>query len=369
MSLRGSPACADGESRVRFVDEVMIEVRSGTGGRGSSSMRREKWVPFGGPDGGDGGRGGHVVFEADEGLGTLMDLRHRTQWQAGHGESGGKRRRTGAQGDDLVIRVPVGTIVTNATRGAALFELTRHGETRIAAEGGSGGLGNTHFKSSTNRAPKTTTPGELGTTLPLQLELRLMADVGLLGYPNAGKSTLISVISAARPKIADYPFTTLAPNLGVVSMGNSESFVVADIPGLIEGAAEGKGLGHQFLRHVQRTRMLWHLVSLAPHEAEPVEVRWRKLRDELTRYDEELAARREIVVLTQADAVEADTIEDARQALIDAGAGAPLVLSAVVGDGVPELLRAAWAHLVATRPTSVVQEPEEEDLPEAPSAS
>ncbi len=350
---------------MRFVDEVQIEVRSGAGGKGSSSMRREKWVPFGGPDGGDGGRGGHVVFQADEGLGTLMDLRHRTQWQAGHGDPGGKRLRTGAQGEDLVIRVPVGTIVTDTKRGAVLFELTRHGEARIAAEGGRGGLGNTHFKTSTNRAPKTTTPGEPGSILQLTLELRLMADVGLLGYPNAGKSTLISVISAARPKIADYPFTTLTPNLGVVSMGDAGSFVVADIPGLIEGAAEGKGLGHQFLRHVQRTRMLWHLVSLAPDEAEPVEVRWRKLRDELARYDEEIAARPEIVVLTQADAVEAEDIEAARRALLAAGASSPLVLSAVVGDGVPELLRAAWTHLVATRPRTAVVE--EEDAPPPPS--
>jgi GTP-binding protein len=382
----GTPARGDAEISVRFVDEVQIEVRSGAGGKGSSSMRREKWVPFGGPDGGDGGRGGHVVFQADEGLGTLMDLRHRTQWQAGNGDPGGKRLRTGAQGEDLVIRVPVGTIVTDATRGAVLFELTRHGEARVAAEGGRGGLGNTHFKTSTNRAPKTTTPGEPGTTLQLTLELRLMADVGLLGYPNAGKSTLISVISAARPKIADYPFTTLTPNLGVVSMGDSGSFVVADIPGLIEGAAEGKGLGHQFLRHVQRTRMLWHLVSLSPDEPEPVDVRWSKLRAELARYDAEIAARTEIVVLTQADAVEAEDVEAARQALLAAGAGAPLVLSAVVGDGVPELLRAAWGHLLATRQPTAVRSPLEadeepdrggvpsdtpppSDVPEAPSAS
>jgi GTP-binding protein len=328
---------------MRFVDEVEIEVTSGKGGKGSSSMRREKWVPMGGPDGGDGGRGGHVVFVADEGLGTLMDLRTRTQWRAGDGEPGGKRLRTGAQGADLEIRVPVGTIVRDED--VVLFELTAHGERRIAAEGGRGGLGNTHFKTSTNRAPRTTTPGEPGRTLRLALELRLMADVGLLGYPNAGKSTLISVISSARPRIADYPFTTLVPNLGVVSVGDEGAFVVADIPGLIEGAAEGRGLGHQFLRHVQRTRMLWHLLSLSPMESEPVEVRWRKLRDELARYDEELPGRPELVVLTQADSADAETIEAAREALLAAGAAEPFVLSAIAGEGVDALLRAAWTAL------------------------
>ncbi|MEN9787246.1 MAG: hypothetical protein RLZZ299_2510 [Pseudomonadota bacterium] len=329
---------------MRFVDEVEIEVSSGRGGAGSSSMRREKWVPMGGPDGGDGGRGGHVVFVGDEGLGTLMDLRHRTQWRAGDGESGGKRLKTGAQGEDLRIPVPVGTIVTDSHSGAILFELLHHGEERVAAEGGRGGLGNTHFKTSTNRAPKTTTPGGTGTTLRLRLELKLMADVGLLGYPNAGKSTLITVISAARPRIADYPFTTLIPNLGVVAVGEG-SFVVADIPGLIEGAAEGRGLGHQFLRHVQRTRVLWHLVSLSPAEAEPVEARWRTLRAELGRYDATLLERPEILVLTQADTVDADHVDEARAALRAAGAGEAHVVSAVAGDGVPALLRAAWAQL------------------------
>lgn len=331
---------------MRFVDEVEIEVTSGKGGKGSSSMRREKWVPMGGPDGGDGGRGGHVLFVADEGLGTLMDLRTRTQWRAGDGEPGGKRLRTGAQGADLEIRVPVGTIVRDED--VVLFELTAHGERRIAAEGGRGGLGNTHFKTSTNRAPRTTTPGEPGRTLRVSLELRLMADVGLLGYPNAGKSTLISVISSARPRIADYPFTTLVPNLGVVSMGDEGAFVVADIPGLIEGAAEGRGLGHQFLRHVQRTRMLWHLVSLSPMESEPVEVRWQKLRDELARYDEELPKRPELVVLTQADSSDEDSIRTARQALLDAGAPEPFVLSSIAGEGVDALLHAAWTALRAS---------------------
>ncbi|MFZ5482482.1 MAG: GTPase ObgE [Myxococcota bacterium] len=326
---------------MRFVDEVEIEVQSGRGGKGSSSMRREKYVPLGGPDGGDGGRGGHVLFRADEGLGTLLDLRSRTHWRAGDGESGGKRQMTGAQGEDLVVRVPVGTIVRDTESGATLFELTQANEERIAAPGGKGGLGNVHFKSSTNRAPRTTTPGEPGKRLRLTLELRLMADVGLLGYPNAGKSTLISAISAARPKVADYPFTTLAPNLGVVSMGTEGSFVVADIPGLIEGAAEGKGLGHQFLRHVQRTRMLLHLVSLSEDEPQPVDERWRVLRDELARYDEELLGRPEIVVLTKADVADEEAIARARASL----PGEVHVISAVTGRGVPELVRRVWTRL------------------------
>jgi GTP-binding protein len=330
---------------VRFVDEVEIVVASGKGGKGSSSMRREKYVPMGGPDGGDGGRGGHVVFRADEGLGTLMDLRTRTHWRAGDGESGGKRLRTGAQGEDLLVRVPVGTIVRNADSGATLFELTSHAEERIAAPGGKGGLGNTHFKTSTNRAPKTTTPGEPGVALRLQLEMRLMADVGLLGYPNAGKSTFISAVSAARPKVADYPFTTLVPNLGVVSMGVEGAFVVADIPGLIEGAADGKGLGHQFLRHVQRNRLLLHLVSLAPEEEEPVDVRYTKLRHELSAYDPELAERPEVVALTKADTVDEDELAAARAALASVGAPASHVISAVAGSGVDSLLRALWERV------------------------
>jgi GTP-binding protein len=330
---------------MRFIDEVEIEVTSGRGGRGSSSFRREKYVPFGGPDGGDGGRGGHVVFRADGSLGTLMDLRSKTHWRAGDGEHGGKRQMTGAQGEDLAIVVPVGTIVSRADGGPVLFELLRDGEERIAAAGGRGGLGNIHFKSSTNRAPRQTTPGEPGETLRLRLELKLMADVGLLGYPNAGKSTFISAISAARPKVADYPFTTLVPNLGVVSMGTEGSFVVADIPGLIEGAAEGKGLGHQFLRHVQRTRTLAHLLSLSPDEELPVVERYRKLRDELAQYDPELTDRPEIVVLSKRDVAEDDAVAEARAALAAAGVGTIFEISAVTGLGVPELVRAMWTRI------------------------
>lgn len=288
-----------------------------------------------------------MAFRADPGLQTLLDLRSRTFLRAGDGESGGKRQMTGAQGEDLVIPVPVGTILRDAATDDVLFELTGPHEERVAAPGGKGGLGNVHFKSSTNRAPRTTTPGEPGTHLRLKLELRLMADVGLLGYPNAGKSTFISVVSAARPKVADYPFTTLTPNLGVVSVGTEGSFVVADIPGLIEGAADGKGLGHQFLRHLQRCRTLLHLVSLSPTEADPIAHRYRALRAELGRYDEELAARPEIVVLTQRDLVDAATEAEATAELAALGAGRVVAVSSATGHNVQELVREVWRGLGA----------------------
>lgn len=330
---------------MRFVDEVTLDLESGRGGKGSSSMRHEKYVPMGGPNGGDGGRGGNVGFRADAGLQTLLDLRSRSLLRAGDGGSGGKRLMTGAEGEDLIVPVPIGTILRDAETDDILFELLTPDEVRIAVPGGKGGLGNTHFKTSTNRAPRTTTPGEPGKRLRVKLELRLMADVGLLGYPNAGKSTLISTISAARPKVADYPFTTLVPNLGVVSMGDSGSFVVADIPGLIEGAAEGKGLGHQFLRHLQRCRTLLHLVSLSPTEAESVGHRYGALRAELARYDEELAERPEIVVLTQADVTDEDALLEARAALRDQGVTEVFVISAVARQGIDALLRATWSRI------------------------
>lgn len=331
---------------MRFVDEVTLSVCSGKGGRGSSSFRKEKYVPMGGPDGGDGGPGGDVVFVADDGLGTLLDLRHRTQWTAGDGEHGQYRRRTGAMGADLEIRVPVGTMIFDVVEDLLLFELTTPGERRVVAAGGKGGLGNTHFKSATNRAPRQTTPGEPGVRMNLRIELKLMADVGLLGFPNAGKSTLISRISAARPKIADYPFTTLHPNLGVVAMGTDGAFVVADIPGLIEGAADGKGLGLQFLRHVERTRLFLHLVSLA--EPNPRE-RYDVLRNELRRYDSDLVDRPEMIVLTQAD-----TADD--EAMAEALAAFPpgtRVISSVTGQGVVELVREVWDRLQTFGPRAV----------------
>lgn len=335
---------------MRFIDEVEILVQSGRGGRGSSSFRREKYVPMGGPDGGDGGRGGHVIFEATGGLTTLLELRSRAFWRAGDGAHGGKKRRTGAEGADLVVPVPVGTIVTDIESGNLLFELLLEGEQRIVALGGAGGLGNIHFKTSTNRAPRETTPGGISHSLRVRVELRLMADVGLLGWPNAGKSTLISVISAARPKVADYPFTTLVPSLGVVSIGTEGEFVVADIPGLIEGAAEGKGLGTQFLRHVDRTRLLLHLVALGEDDPNGEIVhRWKVLREELRRYDEALTLRPEVVVLTKADCALPEDIEAATLALRAAGAGEIWAISSVSGEGVRPLVMRLWARLQELR--------------------
>ena len=334
---------------MRFVDEVELEVHSGRGGRGSPSFRREKYSPDGGPDGGDGGRGGDVIFRGDSSLATLLDLRHRTQLKAGDGAHGAFRRQTGAGGEDLVIRVPLGTIVTEVDEGTTLFEITRDGEERVVVPGGKGGLGNTHFKTATNRAPRTTTPGEPGRMMRIRMELRLMADVGLLGYPNAGKSTLISVISAARPKIADYPFTTLTPNLGMVSRGDDGAFVVADIPGLIEGAAEGKGLGHQFLRHIERTRILVHLLSLVDTEEGDVAHRYQVLRNELRRFDEALTRRPEVVVLTKSDAADPEAIAEARSALAAIGVAEVHVISAVSRDGVEPLVQLVWRLLLELR--------------------
>ena len=297
-----------------------------------------------------------MILRAEAGLTSLLDLRSRATIKAADGTAGGFRQMTGAAGADVVIPLPVGTIVRDLEEDVVLFELLSAGEQRIVAEGGAGGLGNVHFKSSTNRAPRTTTPGGVGVSRRIALELRLVADVGLLGFPNAGKSTLISVISAARPKIADYPFTTLVPNLGVVSMGDEGSFVVADIPGLIEGAAEGKGLGHQFLRHVQRTRLLLHLVALEEEEPTPI-ARWRALREELRRFDPALADRPEIVVLSKADAVEPAQLRAVKAEFAAAGVMDPAVISAVVGQGVPELLRRTWSTLGGPRPESGGAEP------------
>src|SRR6476646_6165282 len=271
---------------MKFIDEAKIEVIAGDGGNGAVSFRREKYVPRGGPDGGDGGRGGSIHAIADRNINTLIDYRFARIHRAKRGENGRGADQYGHGAEDIVLRMPVGTVITDAETGETIADLAADGQSAQLAKGGQGGLGNLHFKSSTNRAPRQSTPGETGEHRLLQLELKVLADVGLLGMPNAGKSTLIRAISAARPKVADYPFTTLAPNLGVVRVDENRSFVVADVPGLIEGAAEGAGLGHQFLRHLQRTRMLLHVVDMAPFdpEADPVHDA-RAIVAELARYD------------------------------------------------------------------------------------
>jgi GTP-binding protein len=296
---------------MKFVDEAIIKVQAGDGGNGCVSFRREKFIPFGGPNGGDGGSGGSVWLVADEGLNTLIDFRHQRVFKAQRGENGMGSDMYGKGGEDTTIRVPVGTVITNVDTDEIIGDLTRHGQRLLVAEGGKGGLGNIHFKSSVNRAPRKATPGTPGEVRELKLELKLLADVGLLGFPNAGKSTFIRAVSAATPRVADYPFTTLHPNLGVVSLGSDQSFVIADIPGLIEGAAEGAGLGIQFLRHVSRTRLLLHLVDIAPIDGtDPVE-QVRAIEQELAKFNPELLERPRWLVLNKADVLP----EDERQAV------------------------------------------------------
>jgi GTP-binding protein len=287
---------------MKFFDEAKIEVIAGKGGDGSASFRREKFVPRGGPDGGDGGRGGSIIAVADSNLNTLIDYRYTRIFKARDGENGRGRDQYGKGADDIVLRVPVGTVIKDAETGETIADLARNGDQVTLAQGGKGGLGNIHFKSSVNRAPRQFTRGMPGEAKNLEMELRVLADVGLLGMPNAGKSTFIRAVSAARPKVADYPFTTLHPNLGVVRVSESRSFVVADIPGLIEGAAEGAGLGHQFLRHLQRTHLLLHLVDIAPFDegVDPAK-EVRALANELKKYDAALAKKPRWLVMNKAD--------------------------------------------------------------------
>ena len=289
---------------MKFVDEATIEVHAGKGGDGIASFRREKFIPRGGPDGGDGGRGGSIHAVADRNINTLVEYRYARIHRARNGGKGQGSDCYGKAADDICLRVPVGTVIIDLTNGEILADLSADGQIASLAKGGQGGLGNIHFKSSTNRSPRQCTPGEPGESRSLKLELKVLADVGLLGLPNAGKSTFIRSVSAARPKVADYPFTTLHPNLGVVRVDENRSFVVADIPGLIEGAAEGAGLGHQFLRHLQRTRLLLHLVDLAPLDdgADPVNDA-RAIVEELRKYDESLYRKPRWMVLNKADLI------------------------------------------------------------------
>jgi GTP-binding protein len=295
---------------MKFVDEAFIDIAAGDGGNGCVSFRHEKYKEFGGPNGGDGGRGGNVYAVADDNLNTLVDYRFSRRHEAKRGENGMGSDMFGAAGDDIVLKMPVGTIISDAETGDVIMELLEVGEMRLLAKGGDGGYGNMRFKSSINRAPRQKTPGGIGERKELKLELKVLADVGLLGMPNAGKSTLIASISNARPKIADYPFTTLHPNLGVVRVGPEQSFVVADVPGLIEGASEGAGLGHQFLRHLQRTRLLLHVIDMAPFDdaVDPV-AQAKAIVGELKKYDEELYAKPRWLVLNKLDMVRDDERE------------------------------------------------------------
>lgn len=295
---------------MRFVDEAEIKVQAGHGGRGCVSFRREKFIPFGGPDGGDGGKGADIYLVATQGINTLADFRFHRAFRAANGQPGSGNDCTGGGGDDMEVPVPIGTVVVEVDTGELLGDLTEAGQRLLVAKGGKGGWGNTRFKSSTNRTPRKAMPGLPGEKRDLRLELKVMADVGLLGLPNAGKSTLIRAVSAAKPKVADYPFTTLHPNLGVVYVGPSRSFVMADIPGLIEGAAEGAGLGHRFLKHLQRTRVLLHLVDISPPDpdADPVKDA-RAIIQELKNFDAGLAKKERWLVLNKLDLMPADEAE------------------------------------------------------------
>jgi GTP-binding protein len=337
---------------MKFFDEARIEVIAGNGGDGSAHFRREKFVPRGGPDGGDGGRGGSIIVVADVNLNTLIDYRYMRIFRAKHGEPGRGRDCNGRGAEDVILRVPIGTVIRDADSGEILADLAKDGDRALLAKGGKGGLGNLNFKSSTNRAPRQFTPGEEGQRRNLEMELRILADVGLAGMPNAGKSTLVRAISAARPKVADYPFTTLNPSLGVVRVDMNRSFVVADIPGLIEGASEGAGLGHQFLRHLQRTQLILHLVDFAPFEGgvDPV-AEVRAIAAELKKYDPGLFKKPRWLVLNKADLL--DAAESARRAKEIVRRlrwkGPCFVISAVNGDGTRELCYAIMEFLEAKR--------------------
>ncbi|HJW80715.1 MAG TPA: GTPase ObgE [Acidiferrobacterales bacterium] len=346
---------------MKFVDEAKIRVEAGNGGDGVASFRREKFIPFGGPDGGDGGRGGSITLVANSGLNTLADFRFTTTFRAAHGGRGAGRQCTGRSGEDLVVQVPLGTVVRDADTGELIGDLTRDGDKLLVAHGGKGGLGNAHFKSSVNRAPRRFIPGEPGEQRALHLELQVLADVGLLGMPNAGKSTLLRAVSEARPKVADYPFTTLHPHLGVVRVGPERSFVMADIPGLIEGAAEGAGLGIRFLKHLSRTRILLHLVDVAPPdpEADPVKS-VKALAAELKKFSKELASRERWLVLNKMDLLPPDEREALIRKIVKGlrWKGPVFSVSAATGEGCRELSAKLMERLEALRQAATDEQAE-----------
>ena len=348
---------------MKFVDEAYIDIAAGDGGNGCVSFRHEKYKEFGGPNGGDGGRGGHVFAVADSNLNTLVDFRYARRYEAKRGQHGMGSDMFGAAGEDIVLKMPVGTIITDAETGEVLFELLTPGEVITIAKGGDGGFGNLRFKSAINRAPRQKTPGWPGERRNLKLELKVLADVGLLGMPNAGKSTLITAISNARPRIADYPFTTLHPNLGVVRVGPEQSFVVADLPGLIEGASDGAGLGHLFLRHLQRTRLLLHVVDMAPFDegVDPV-AQAKAIVGELKKYDAELFEKPRWLVLNKLDMVPRDEraakVKDFVKRL--KFKGPVFEISALTREGCESLIKAVYLQVKAQQ---VSEQPQQEQDP------
>ncbi len=338
---------------MKFIDEALIEVHAGNGGDGMASFRREKFIPRGGPDGGDGGRGGSIYAIADGNINTLIDYRYARIHRAKNGEKGQGSDCYGRGAEDIELRMPVGTVIADAETGELLADLNHHQQRALIAKGGKGGIGNLHFKSSTNRAPRQFTRGEEGENRKLKLELKVLADVGLLGMPNAGKSTLIRAVSAAKPKVADYPFTTLHPNLGVVRANMNRSFVIADIPGLIEGAAEGAGLGHQFLRHLARTRLLLHLIDVAPldEDADPV-TDARAIVAELRKYDEALYKKPRWLVLNKIDLLPEEMREKTTKDIVRRlrWKGRVFAISAISGNGCPVLVQEIMRHLESLAP-------------------
>jgi GTP-binding protein len=326
-----------------FVDYVKVHLNSGDGGKGSAHLRREKYIAKGGPDGGDGGRGGHVILQGNKGLWTLLGFKFKRHYKAGHGEHGGKQRSTGADGTDVILQVPLGTVVKDSESGELICEITEDGQQEIVARGGLGGRGNWHFKSATNQTPRYAQPGRPGEEKNLILELKVLADVGLVGLPNAGKSTLLSVLTSARPKIADYEFTTLKPNLGIVKYRDFRSFVMADIPGIIEGASQGKGLGHYFLRHIERNATLLFLV---PADSPDISAEYKILLGELEKYNPEMLDKKRLLAISKSDMLDEELMGEMHELL---NRELPAVeirfISSVSGFGLTELKDRLWALL------------------------
>ena len=326
-------------AETNFVDYVKIHCESGNGGAGSAHLRREKFVPKGGPDGGDGGRGGHIILQGNQHMWTLLHLKYKKHIKAGHGEPGGKQRSTGADGEDIILEVPLGTIAKDAETGEFLFEITQHGETQVLMKGGRGGLGNDHFKTATMQTPRFAQPGEPGEEGWKILELKVLADVGLVGFPSSGKSTLLSVVSAAKPKIADYPFTTLVPNLGIVGHREQRSFVMADIPGIIEGAHQGRGLGLRFLRHIERNSMLLFMV---PADSKDHMKEYNILLDELDKYNPELLDKQRFLAISKADMLDEELMKEISRELKDIP---HMFFSSVTGKNIQALKDKIWEIL------------------------